>query len=253
MKVRMRFIKKGSMQYVGHLDIMRYFQKLFRRCGLDVSYSNGFNPHQIMSFASPLGLGLTSIAEYLDVSLESFAISGDENGNELTSEEWMTRINAESNGMILVTAINVMPDDVKPSMALLAGASYMIEFSDITIANKIKAFFDAGNELVYIKETKKSSKEIDLKANIYIVEDDYKKFAKKTNEYAICDSVYEERNLEIKDGNLYMLCTAGSSLNIKPEMLVELYEKSTGISAGSYDITRIDMFLHDEKYISMSL
>lgn len=74
MKARLRFNKMGSMMYIGHLDLMRYFQKLFRRCGLDVSYSKGFNPHQIMSFASPLGLGLTSIGEYLDLSLEPLII-----------------------------------------------------------------------------------------------------------------------------------------------------------------------------------
>ena len=70
MKIRIRFMKRGTMQYVGHLDLMRLFQKVFRRSGFDVAYSNGFNPHQQMSFASPLGLGLTSIGEYLDVSLQ---------------------------------------------------------------------------------------------------------------------------------------------------------------------------------------
>ena len=71
MKVRMRFSKSGTMKFIGHLDIMRYFQKAFRRSGIDIAYSGGFSPHQIMSFAAPLGVGLESDGEYLDVELNS--------------------------------------------------------------------------------------------------------------------------------------------------------------------------------------
>ena len=57
------------MKFIGHLDLMRYFQKVFRKAGLPVAYSQGFNPHQIMSFAAPLGVGLTSEGEYVDVEV----------------------------------------------------------------------------------------------------------------------------------------------------------------------------------------
>ena len=69
MKARIKFAKTGSMKYVGHLDIMRYFQKAIRRSGLPIKYSEGFNPHQIMSFAAPLGVGITSEGEYMDIEL----------------------------------------------------------------------------------------------------------------------------------------------------------------------------------------
>ena len=71
MKARIKFAKYGVIRFIGHLDLMRYFQKANRRAGIDISYSEGFNPHQIMSFASPLGLGITSDGEYLDISLNS--------------------------------------------------------------------------------------------------------------------------------------------------------------------------------------
>ena len=67
MKTRMRFTKTGSMKFIGHLDCMRFFQKAIRRAKLDVAYSQGYSPHQLMSFASPLGVGITSDGEYLDV------------------------------------------------------------------------------------------------------------------------------------------------------------------------------------------
>lgn len=52
------------MKFIGHLDVMRYFQKALRRAGMDVAFSEGFSPHMIMSFAAPLGVGITSSGEY---------------------------------------------------------------------------------------------------------------------------------------------------------------------------------------------
>ena len=45
MKTRMRFVKCGSMKFIGHLDCMRFFQKAIRRAKLDVAYSKGYSPH----------------------------------------------------------------------------------------------------------------------------------------------------------------------------------------------------------------
>ena len=69
MKYRVKFSKNGPVRFVGHLDMMRYFQKAIRRAGLPIKYSEGFNPHQIMSFAAPLGVGVTSDGEYMDIEL----------------------------------------------------------------------------------------------------------------------------------------------------------------------------------------
>ena len=70
MKVRIKFAKSGAMRFIGHLDVMRFFQKAIRRAGIDVAYSEGFSPHQIMSFAAPLGVGLSSNGEYLDLEVK---------------------------------------------------------------------------------------------------------------------------------------------------------------------------------------
>ena len=71
MRIRIKFRKNGVMRFVGHLDIMRYFQKAMRRADIDIAYSEGFSPHQIMSFAAPLGVGITSDGEYLDIEVKS--------------------------------------------------------------------------------------------------------------------------------------------------------------------------------------
>lgn len=71
MKIRIKFSKQGAMKFIGHLDILRYFQKAMRRADVDMRYSEGFSPHQIMSFAAPLGVGLTSSGEYMDIEVLS--------------------------------------------------------------------------------------------------------------------------------------------------------------------------------------
>ena len=77
MRVRVKFSKYGVMKFIGHLDVMRYFQKAMRRAGIDIAYSEGMSPHMIMSFAQPLGVGLTSDGEYMDVELRT-PIASDE-------------------------------------------------------------------------------------------------------------------------------------------------------------------------------
>ena len=60
MKLRIKYTKTGAVRFIGHLDVMRHFQKAIRRAKLDVAYTKGFSPHQIISFAAPMPLGMTS-------------------------------------------------------------------------------------------------------------------------------------------------------------------------------------------------
>ena len=71
MKIRIKFSKHGNMKFIGHLDIMRYFQKAIRRAEIDIVYSEGFSPHQKISFAAPLGVGLLSEGEYMDIEVHT--------------------------------------------------------------------------------------------------------------------------------------------------------------------------------------
>ena len=69
LKVRIKFRKYGIMRFIGHLDVMRFFQKAMRRAQIPIAFTGGYSPHMIMSFAQPLGIGLTSDAEYMDIEL----------------------------------------------------------------------------------------------------------------------------------------------------------------------------------------
>ena len=69
MKARIKFRKYGALRFIGHLDVMRFFQKVMRRAEIPIAFTGGYSPHMIMSFASPLGIGLTSDGEYFDIEL----------------------------------------------------------------------------------------------------------------------------------------------------------------------------------------
>ena len=162
MKTRMRFTKTDSMKFIGHLDCMRFFQKAIRRAKLDVAYSQGFSPHQLMSFASPLGVGVTSDGEYLDVEFHSLP--------DMPLPELVNYLNQFMTEEIFVTEIEIMPDGFKNSMSLLRSADYMIvekqpEVFPENWKEKWEQFMEQP-AITVVKKTKKSEKEIDLKPHI---------------------------------------------------------------------------------------
>ncbi|WDC83872.1 TIGR03936 family radical SAM-associated protein [Caloramator sp. mosi_1] len=63
--------KIGNTKYISHLDTMRTLHRAIRRAGLPLTYSKGFNPHPSISFASPLSVGVESLAEYIDIEFDS--------------------------------------------------------------------------------------------------------------------------------------------------------------------------------------
>ena len=68
-KLRLRFSKKGRAVYISHLDLMRTMQRAFMRAGYALRYSEGFNPHPVISILLPLGVGASSECELMDFQL----------------------------------------------------------------------------------------------------------------------------------------------------------------------------------------
>ena len=68
-KVRFKYSKTGRAKYISHLDLMATIQRSFLRSGINLKYSEGFNPHPYMSVALPLSVGCESLCELMDVSL----------------------------------------------------------------------------------------------------------------------------------------------------------------------------------------
>ncbi|MBQ7001670.1 MAG: DUF2344 domain-containing protein [Oscillospiraceae bacterium] len=75
---RALFEKTGNAIYISHLDLMRVFQRAFKRAGLPLTHTKGFNPRPSVSIALPLSLGVESRCELLDFELEGEKVSNDE-------------------------------------------------------------------------------------------------------------------------------------------------------------------------------
>ncbi|MEF2837189.1 MAG: TIGR03936 family radical SAM-associated protein [Oscillospiraceae bacterium] len=75
---RALFQKTGMAAYISHLDLMRLFQRGFKRAGLPLTHTQGFNPRPSVSIALPLSLGVESVCELLDFDLEGETCSCEE-------------------------------------------------------------------------------------------------------------------------------------------------------------------------------
>lgn len=213
MKVRVKFQKYGIMKFIGHLDIMRYFQKAIRRAGIDIAYSEGLSPHMIMSFASPLGVGLTSDAEYMDIEIKT----------PISSREAIDALNRVSVEGIRVTGFYEVPEGkANNAMTLVAAADYELRFrkgyapegdwqSDISR-------FAARKEILVWKKTKKSEKEVDIRPMIY--------------------------QMSVNSGTVFMQLSSGSVANLKPELVMDAYLKSIGFQPDpmAYEIHRCEVY-----------
>ena len=81
---RALFEKTGTAVYISHLDLMRLFQRAFKRAGLPLTHTKGFNPRPSVSIALPLSLGVSSRCELLDFDLE---------GEKIPNEEILEKLN----------------------------------------------------------------------------------------------------------------------------------------------------------------
>lgn len=197
MKLRVKFSKHGALKFIGHLDVMRYFQKAIRRAGIDIAYSTGFSPHQIMSFAAPLGLGLESNGEYMDIEVCSLT----------SSVEFIDALNAEMVDGIEILEAKLLPDNAGNAMASVAAARYTVAFREglkpqFLTASAVVDFF-SQEQIIVTKQTKKSETTFDMKPFLF-------------------ECLYEEEKEAV-----ILTVDASSSGNIKPTLVMKaLYDKN---------------------------
>ena len=208
MKIRVRFSKQGQMKFIGHLDMVRYFQKVMRRGEIDVAYSEGFSPHQKMSFAAPLSVGVLSKGEYFDMEVNS----------TLSTKEAIERINEQNVEGVKVLSYKLLPDNAKNAMAVMSAADYFV-YTDIFTDDDITGFINQDSINV-IKKTKKSEKEVDIKPLIY--------------------------SIKKEDNGIFIKLAQGSAQNLKPELVVTALENFTQKSDTSYIYERLDMYCTED-------
>ncbi len=232
MEIRIKFAKYDTMKFISHLEVMRYFQKAVRRSGLDVAYTEGFNPHQIMSFAAPLGVGQTSESEYFDIELHTAP----------SMEELVACLNSVMTDGMRILSAEILPPPVpqvkrETAMALVAASSYLVMRkdgydADITkeeLQEKFRAFI-AKESIPFVKKSKKTETEVDLAKFIFE--------ASAEGETTEFSGEYEN------DTVFYMLLSAGSVNNIKPDTVMEAFYADMGreYNPYAYQVHRLETF-----------
>jgi radical SAM family uncharacterized protein/radical SAM-linked protein len=75
-RVFLEFSKLNLSRFIGHIDIIRYFEKLFNLSKIDIAYTEGFNPHPKVQFSSPLPLGIESVCEVIELKTKKLYEDG---------------------------------------------------------------------------------------------------------------------------------------------------------------------------------
>lgn len=223
MKARIKFRKYSVMKFIGHLDVMRFFQKVMRRADIPIKFTGGYSPHMIMSFAQPLGVGITSDGEYLDIELTE----------AISSEKAVRQMNENMvEGMEVVSFVEI-PDDKKYSgMTIVAAADYKVSLlasneSSENVLNIPEEWIAKGNDflaqesITVLKKTKRSEKEVDIKPMIY--------------EFKVCPDA------------VFLRLATGSEQNLKPDLVMQTFLKYMGLPEDTaLHYHRIDVYAKTE-------
>lgn len=200
-RVRIKFTKHGPIKYLGHLDVMRYFQKAIRRAHLDVKYSEGYHPHQLLGFAQPLGVGITSDGEYLDMTLNTLPEGG--------LQGVLQALNDVMHEGIEVIKIMELTDTKDKAMTRVAAAAYTVRFREghAPASGWEEALVDfcSANTISIMKRSKKGEKETDIKPMIHEV--------------------------LIMDDTICLILTSGNEGGLRPELLLHAFLQSRGMEA----------------------
>ncbi len=235
MNIRIKFQKYGVMKFIGHLDMMRYFQKAIRRAGIDIAYSGGYSPHQIMSFAAPLGVGVTSDGEYFDIEVNSSRSS-------LKSLDALNQVMVEG---VSILEYRRLPDTARSSMSLVAAADYIVYVKpgyepDVhslqELSQQVQQYYEMQPEILITKQTKKSQLEMNLKGLIYEMK------GLNLKDFTLRDGPLPEYGLFLK-------VSTGSSDNVKPELVLEDFCKFCGIAYNplKYQVHRLEVYAKSEE------
>ena len=212
-KQRLLFEKSGRAIYISHLDLMRTLQRAFRRAGLDLRHSEGFNPHPVMSILMPLSLGQSSVCELMDFELmEAEAPAA-----------VVDRLNAVLPEGICAKEVFDAVRKVKEIKWLRVEGRFAYDERDAAImVPALEAFF-ARKEIVIRKKTKRGEGESDIVPAI--------------------DSV----SFRAQDGAVYLEAViSAQEPTLNPEHLVSaLRQKAPEIAPDFAEFERLEVF--DEK------
>lgn len=157
-KLRAVFEKIGRAKYISHLDLNRCMLRVFRRSGLPIWYTEGFNPHPYFSFALALSLGFESSCEILDFNLNE----------EMPFDEVCDKLNAVMPEGMRIVSVSIPQKKITE----ISKAEYDIKLSSKNsrqLIDDINALM-GEDEILVEKKTKKGIKDVDIKPFIELLE-----------------------------------------------------------------------------------
>ena len=162
MRALIRFGKQARLRFISHLDLQRFFQRAVNRTGLPIAWSQGFNPHPVMSFGSALALGWTSEYEVLDIKLSAPM------GRKRTEDA----IRAALPEDLPVLEVRMVDDRHPAPMALVRMSDYSVRLTgagEAKVIEQIPAFL-AREEVLAMKKTKSGEKQVDIRPMVVALE-----------------------------------------------------------------------------------
>ncbi len=152
--------KTESARYISHLDVQRTLQRAFRRAKLPLRFSEGFNPHPELSFASALATGTTSDAEWFDVELTE----------RMQPETFLAQVNAVLPQGIRLSDARELPAGIKTLSTLTRAAEYEVQttFARTMTREKAEAALESllSGDIIVNKRTKGGIKPVNVRPQI---------------------------------------------------------------------------------------
>ncbi len=154
------FAKTDQVRFLGHLDLMRALQRALRRSGLPIRYSQGFNPHVLLSLASPLSVGMAGSEELFEVAMET----------DLSAADFLLKLRPAMPESLPLLSARAVPDQHEKLMAALRTASYEA-FLPVCTASEAMAsaipFMLSETEIQAIRVTKSGEKPCDIRPMLH--------------------------------------------------------------------------------------
>ena len=206
------FEKGEALRHIGHLDLVRSMQRILRRTGLPVNYSQGFNPHMVLNFASPLSVGAAGRREIMDV-----ALSG-----EVPEEVFLSKLKEALPPALKAVMLRTVADTYPAPMSRLYAASYEIRIGGAageTLAQAIPSFLKK-NEIPALRKTKSGEKPCDIRPMIYVL------------------------SCRETDGDYVFMATLAlrEEATLKPDLLLTALSQFSGVDCPAYSLVRTGLF-----------
>lgn len=216
MKMWVIFEKGERLRHIGHLDLMRAMQRALRRSGLPLCYSQGFNPHILLSFAAPLSVGMPGKREIMEVPIEK----------RLSVGTFQKQLSEALPPDLPCVSVRAVEEQHAAPMALLTAAVYEAKFDTVP-----ENFEDILNRYLQqesipaIRKTKTGDKPCDLKPMIY--------------------------GLTYQENTLRMVLALCEKATCKPDLLLNSLFEFAGVERPRALITRLQLLSGEENLIPL--